>query len=149
MMNSLAIVGGKMGLGYLWSPPPTKQRPEFVDASMLWIVAHAEYHDTTLSFLNKCNSEQVHVASLPQRWHLVIIGVCGGDIFSAVFHVPLELSGQEALSACVINIIYCYKSPFWSLWPWQFEIFATLVWAELLCSEKEPGKAYDFCCPGS
>lgn len=79
-------------------------------------------------------------ACLPQRWHLVSVGVCSGDIYSAVFHVPLELSRQEALSACVINIIYCYKSPFWNLWPWQFEIFVTLLWALLLCSEKGPEK---------
>lgn len=147
-MSSLTILGGKLGLGYLLSPP-TKQNPGFVDVLMLWSIVHAGYHGTTLSFLNKHHSEQAHVASFPQRWHLVIVGVCGGDIFSAVFHVPLELSGQEALSACVINIIYCYISPFWSLWPWQFEIFATLVRAELLCSQKGPGEAYDFCCPGS
>lgn len=97
-------------------------------------VPHPAPH--SLTFLPKSHFEQAHVASRPQRWHLVIVGVCGGDIYGAVFHVPLELSGQEAPSACVINIIYCYKSPFWSLWPWQLEIFVTLVWAQLLCSEK-------------
>lgn len=108
---------------------------------MLWSIAHPYPCCTTLSFLTECHSEQAKAASLPQRWHLIIVGVCGGDIYSAVFHVPLELSGQEAPSACVINIIYCYKSPFWSLWPWQFEIFVTLVRAQLLSSEKGPRKA--------
>lgn len=98
-------------------------------------------HDITLIFLTESHSEQACAASLPQRWHLVIIGVCGGDIYSAVFHVPLELSGQEAPSACVINIIYCYKCPFWSLWPWQLEIFVTLVRVQLLCSGKGPQEA--------
>lgn len=107
---------------------------------MLWSVVHAGPRGTTLGFLTECHSEQAHAASLPLRWHLIIVGVCGGDIYSAVFHVPLELSGQEAPSARVINIIYCYKSPFWSLWPRQFEIFVTLVWAQLLCGDKGPGK---------
>ena len=108
---------------------------------MLWSIVHPGPHGTTFGFLTECHYEQAYAAFCPQRWHLVIVGVCSGDIYSAVFHVPLELSGQEALSACVINIIYCYKSPFWSLWPWQFEIFVTLVWAQLLCSEKGPRRA--------
>lgn len=132
-MSPLAMLGPC----YLLSPP-IKQSPELVDD----VERHPGSHDTTLSFLTKCHSEQAHAASFPQRWHLVIAGVCGGDIYSAVFHVPLELSGQEALSACVINIIYCYKSPFWSLWPWQLEIFVTLVWEQFHCNEKGPGKAF-------
>lgn len=120
---------------------------------MLWRVAHPCPHGTTLGFLTKCLCEQ---ARLPQRWHLVSGGVCGADIYSAVFHVPWELSGQEAPSSCVMKIIYCDKSPFWSLWPWQVEIFVTLVRAQLFffffffSLRMELGRfgEDECCCPG-
>lgn len=141
-MSPLAVLGGELGLGYLLSPR-TKPIQGFDDAGELNQPEPAGTHGCahpaphSLACLPRSHSEQAHVASRPQRWHLVIVGVCAGDIYGAVFHVPLELSGQEAPSACVINIIYCYKSPSWSLWPWQLEIFVTLVWAQLLCSGKK------------